>query len=342
MSGDLTLLAHLVPSLTTQVEDAASEALAFILNKSEPCRRALGDFLQGEGFEPNTISWLATQITFEDGSRPDVVGYDERNDQRVFVEAKFWAELTDRQPNAYLSNLPRDDPAALLFVVPTARLESLWREVLQRACGKFSLVPNRESGNLRSEAIKDDNRHLVMTGWRDVLGALHEAATSAGEKETKFEIAQLRGLTDFMEVETGAFLPLNAGELEPDIPRRILSLMRLVDETVERVQAIEMVGHHPPKGGGHGKNFYLNGVKMWFGIYLRKWAQHGVSPLWVWPWEKKDRDLLRNNHYKTPDGDHFPVDLPIGTDYNAVLEATTSQIEKMGCLFKEQAEAKQG
>ena len=79
MDGDLTLLAHLVPRLTCQVEDAATEALAFILNKSEACRRALGCFLQGEGLEPEAITRVATQIALADGSRPDVVGFRPRS-----------------------------------------------------------------------------------------------------------------------------------------------------------------------------------------------------------------------------------------------------------------------
>ncbi|MDE0675063.1 MAG: hypothetical protein F4Z41_03420 [Acidimicrobiia bacterium] len=348
MSGDLTLLAHLVPSLTTQVEDAASKALAFILNKSESCRRALGCFLQGEGLEPIRISRVATQIEFEDKSRPDVVGYDESNDPRVFVEAKFWAELTDRQPNAYLENLPGNGPAVLLFVVPTARLESLWGEVRQRACEKHPLVVIRESDNLRSGAIKDGNRHLMMTGWRDVLAALHGAATSAGEKETEFEIAQLQGLTDYVEMDLAAFTPLKAEELERDIPRRMFSLERLVDQTVEQVQAKESVRNQRAGGGGYGKSFYLNGVPIWFGIHLRMWARHGTSPLWVYPWEKRDRELLHKKYATpdgkcaTPDGNHFPLDLPVDVDYSAVLKETVSQIEKMGCLFKGHAEAKQG
>lgn len=144
-----------------------------------------------------------------------------------------------------------------------------------------------------------------------------------------------------MEMETDTFLPMNAGELEPDIPRRMLSLMRLVDATVERGQANGCVSdpRRDTKGGNYGRYMYLNGVYVWFGVYLKLWAQHGTSPLWVWPWEKETRDLLRNNHYKTPDGDHFPVGLPLGVDYNAVLEETVSQIEKMGWLFKEHAEA---
>ena len=348
MDGDLTLLAHMVRRLTSQVEDAATEALAFILNKSEACRRAVGRFLQGEGLEPETITRVATQIAFDDGSRPDVVGYDESNVPRLLVEAKFWAGLTDRQPNAYLANLPRSGPAVLLFVVPTARLESLWCEVKSRTERCYTLARISESGSLRSAAVEGDNRHLMMTDWNDILGALHKAA---GGPETKFEIAQLRGLAEDMEMETDAFLPLNAGELDPKTPRRMLSLMRLVDETVERAEASGCVtdpwrdtawSYNWNYVGYYGKYMYLNGVCVWFGVYFKKWAQHGMSPLWVWPREKEDRELLRNMHCKTPDNAYFPVDLPLGVDYNAVLEHTVSQIEEMGRLFKERAEAKQG
>ena len=347
MDTGLTLLAHLVPKLTSQVEDAASEALAFILNKSAACRGALGGSLQVEGFEQETISRVATQISFEDGSCPDVVGYDKSNIWRVFIEAKFWAGLTDRQPNAYLANLPPTDgtrlgqrPAVLIFVVPTVRLGSLWDEVKSRAEEKFELRETTQSGNLRSAAIEDDNRHLMMTGWSDILDALHRAA---GDSETEFEIAQLRGLADYMEMDTSAFLPLNEEELKPDVPLRMPALKRLVDEAVERVQAEEPVSLHSPPGGGYGKNFTLNGVRVWFGVYRRKWAQHGMSPLWVYPWEERDREFLRNNHCETPlnDADHFPVKLPLDVDYTVVLEKTMSQIEQMGRLFKERAEGKQ-
>ena len=38
MEDDYSLLAHLVSKLTSQVEDAATDALAYVLNKSESCR----------------------------------------------------------------------------------------------------------------------------------------------------------------------------------------------------------------------------------------------------------------------------------------------------------------
>ena len=58
----------------------------------------------------------------------------------------------------------------------------------------------------------------------------------------------------------------------------------------------------------------------------------------MWPWQKKDRYLLRNNHIRNPDGNHFPVVLPLDADYDAVLEETVSQIEEMGRLFEKHAE----
>ncbi len=48
--------------------------------------------------------------------------------------------------------------------------------------------------------------------------------------------------------------------------------------------------------------------------------------------------MLRNNHIRNPDGNHFPVVLPLDADYDAVLEETVSQIEEMGRLFEKHAE----
>ena len=41
MDNESSLLAYLVPRFTGRGEDTATDALAFILNKSEACRRAL-------------------------------------------------------------------------------------------------------------------------------------------------------------------------------------------------------------------------------------------------------------------------------------------------------------
>ena len=66
------LLAYLVPRLTNRVEDTATDALAFILNKSPACRDALGLLLrEGEGsYQLDALASFDTQVTYKDGSRP--------------------------------------------------------------------------------------------------------------------------------------------------------------------------------------------------------------------------------------------------------------------------------
>ena len=56
MAEDATLLAYLVPKLTNQVEDTATDALAFILNRSATCRGALDRLLRDGDFNPEPIA----------------------------------------------------------------------------------------------------------------------------------------------------------------------------------------------------------------------------------------------------------------------------------------------
>ena len=97
MTQEPTLLAHLVPRLTSQVENAATDAPAFILNSSAACRVALDRFIWDGDFGPEPITRVETQVTYEDGSQPDMVGYDQGGSKRLLVESKFWASLLGRE-----------------------------------------------------------------------------------------------------------------------------------------------------------------------------------------------------------------------------------------------------
>ena len=67
------------------------------------------------------IAQVRTQATGEEGERPDLAGFDRNGRERVLVEAKFWAGLTDNQPIAYLERLPANRPGALLFDLDPCR-----------------------------------------------------------------------------------------------------------------------------------------------------------------------------------------------------------------------------
>ena len=89
MSDNNTLLGYLVPKLPVSTENASVEALAFILNDSQAAMAAF-NALVGEdvGVPIAPISRVASQATAKDGSRPDLVGFDDANERRVIVEGQ--------------------------------------------------------------------------------------------------------------------------------------------------------------------------------------------------------------------------------------------------------------
>ena len=105
MSTSNTLLAYLVSSFPGNTENIATEALRHIINRSDGSKEALNDVVQSGVRSTSPIVKVATQVMQPDGSYPDLVGYDENDHQRVLIEVKFWAELTNSQPNRYLNNL---------------------------------------------------------------------------------------------------------------------------------------------------------------------------------------------------------------------------------------------
>ncbi|MYA82424.1 MAG: hypothetical protein F4155_02760, partial [Acidimicrobiales bacterium] len=132
MSDNHSLLAHLVPKLTRGVEDAATDALAFILNGSKPCRDALVGMLAVGDRKLEEVAHTKTQVTISNKSRLDLVAYDSAGSERLIIESKFWAPLLAGQAIRYVRHLSCDGPAMLLFVAPRARHETLWAKIKQQ------------------------------------------------------------------------------------------------------------------------------------------------------------------------------------------------------------------
>ncbi len=123
MLDESTLLGHLIPNLPVSNENAAVESLAYILNKSSASMTAFNaPVVETVGHPVAEVLKVETQASAADGSRPDLVGLDGAGDKRVIAEAKFWAALTDSQPNKYLSQLPDRGRAVLLLILPDVRI----------------------------------------------------------------------------------------------------------------------------------------------------------------------------------------------------------------------------
>ena len=100
-----TVFSHIVQKrLSRENENVATEALAYILGYSKPARNGMIKLLQGVVPEMPELRFQTQQT--EANSRPDMWGYFE-NEPRVFIENKFWANLTENQPVAYIEILAK-------------------------------------------------------------------------------------------------------------------------------------------------------------------------------------------------------------------------------------------
>ena len=333
MSGNDTLLAYLVPKLTDGVEDAATEALAYILNKSAASKGALADLV---GVDAADIGRVETQVTAEDGSLPDLVCFDSGNEKRIIIEAKFWAGLTDNQPNAYIGQLPESGRSALLFITPDVRINTLWTVVKDRAInGGIPLEPVDSPARVPTARLSGTERLLMLASWTRLLDSMLAVAEDA---DIRAEIMQLRGLAQRQDIE--AFLPLHTEELGPAFARRMRGFVRLVNEAVDaRGVAGGWISIEGRSAGslryGYGRNFNFSGMEevWWFGINHDQWANGGDTPLWLSCWQSGRGFSLEKALDQTNfriDGQWVPIYLKTGVEYDAVLDDVARQLQEIG------------
>ena len=341
MDNESSLLAHLVGRFKTQQEDAATDALAFILNTSEACRGALRDLLSGDGFDLGVLSSFETQVTYEDGSRPDMAGYDRKGSVRLVVESKFWAALLQGQASGYVLQL-EEGPGVLMFIAPGARIETLWGEIQrQMASGErpVRLEPVEIRDRMRRAPAGPD-KQVMLVSWDLVLD--HLAASVPSDAQTASDIRQLRGLV--AKQDDDPFLPLQQAEFNPSLPRRIRWYNHLVDEAVEQRGVPEgwlciKKLNRTPQRAGHGRYFRFvdepSGASFFLCVEVDYWAECGDTPVWLWVQITDDRlhleSKLHDGNGWFRDGGYLytPIRLKTGVEYHHVLDDVVDQLRRI-------------
>ena len=337
MHEETTLLAHLVPRITNRIEDTATDALAFILNKSENCREAFNDLLRDGGFGVELVNRFQTQVTYEDGSRPDMNGYDKTGTKRLLVESKFWATLLQGQASGYLDQLDGEGPGMLLFIAPESRLTTLWPEIERqmRDAGK-EIEPIETQSNIRKARIANSDKGLMLVSWDQLLRRLSDAA--GGDSQVASDIQQLGGLARRQDAE--AFLPIHPEELAPSLPRRIRLINRLIDEAIRKGRqdiGITTEGlRRAPQIQGYGRYFRFREVPgdLFLCVNYRLWSTEADTPLWLWislqvpvnvdKLRGKFPSMIENGGYGPYD---VPIHLKTGVEHQAVLDDVIRQIK---------------
>ena len=231
MSDDM-LLAYLVSSFPGRTEDIATEALCHVFRHSDAFVEALGDVVQSGVRDIDPIDTVKTQVIGRDGTRPDLVCFDETGRERVLIEVKFWAGLTANQPNAYIKRLPEDSPAVVMFLVPEDRVRSLWPQLRKRLRGKFGLDEEIDAER-RCVRIRGSQRHLMVIGWGSLLDAMAARSSDSDEPGPVTQIRQLRSLARY--ADKGAFKPIPRDNGPgTDSEMRLRQYRRLVDAATDR------------------------------------------------------------------------------------------------------------
>ena len=343
MSTDMTLFAHIAHTkLKSQTEDTAVEALGYILSSSPTERNLLQNILREGCTQIDSISRVETWERDEKGAIPDLVCFDEDGTKHLVIEAKFWAGLTKNQPNQYLNQLQQDRqdrPAALLFVAPKSRLDSLWPELCERVKKKepkFALAIDSDSGDLRTASIGGGKLRLLLTSWAALLGGMEALAREAGDMIAVGDIRQLRGLTDRADPDHS--LPWRPGELGSEFARRMEGLRRLVDDATNCGKRAGFLNRgYAKKGpqGGYGRSIQLGGVRAWFGVEIFAWAMYHNTPLWLRFGRDKHGQLeqarLTNEMFDPGDGWDFrvPIELPARVGYDDMLNSVVKRLKSI-------------
>ena len=349
MADESSLLAYLVPRLTSRGEDTATDALAFILNKSEACRRALESLLSDQDFAIGPLTGFQTQVTHEDGSRPDMVGYDREDIVRLVVESKFWAALQEGQASGYLRQLEESGPGILLFIAPRTRIETLWAEIRRQM--EADPTPVRlesvESGDRMHRAVvAASEKRMSLVSWDLVLDRL-EAAVPA-DSPVASDLGQLRGFVE--EQDLDPFQPIQREELSPSLARRIRSINHLIDDVVDARGVpegwISVSGlRAAPQRDGYGRYIRFandSGVRTPYDCFLcvslYYWATEGDTPLWLWMGSTTElsRQLGDSDHslvvFEDVDGLWTPLYLEVGVEYHRVLDDVVSQLRRIASI----------
>ena len=342
---------HLALKLSAHPENVATEALAYVLNRSPAALGALNGLVARMVPAWVPVVAVETQGAGDDGAIPDLVGLDAAGVARLLGEAKFGAGFTDHQPVTYLRRLPAGSPGVLLVIAPSKRLDLLGRELDRRtsADGWAACLPT--SGERRHVAL-DTDRTLALISWAALLADLTNAVRDAGDRQAEADLEQLAGLAEAMEDQV--FTPLTSEELTGSTPVRMLQYLDIVDRATNRLVA-EGLATRSAEGGGalyssSGRNYTgqylaLSGVTCLLRVSWPHWANDYASPIWLQVGFKKGQppaaaalSVLRPLAVSGRVFEHtgfadVAIDLPTGTDLDEVMAAVVEQLAEVGRLL---------
>ncbi len=269
-----SLLAHIASNFISEYENVANSSIAYLLNKYQQVREVLKHILGINDVPKHYVTELSSEVN----GRPDVTGLDEDGKKIIIIEGKFWANLTENQPNNYLKEI--SDEGKILFLAPEKRVNSLKIEIQKR--------------------IGEPNNKVIVCSWKQFLSLVEIENNKNYNYYLASDLFQLNELCNKMDVE--GMPPLSKSDLDPMHGKIASNFSDLIDECNLLLREWEHSDFRnlktTPSKYGHG--FYFRGFN--FGCYLhfdsKKWfIRDNHTPIWL---TIKNKDWKKSNkiiHY---------------------------------------------
>ncbi len=278
-------------------EDIASESLVYILNKSIKSRAVIGNVINVDTkFNFSDLSYT-TQNVGDNLERPDISGIDEDGKEVLLIEAKFWASLTDNQPNGYLDRLK--DDTVLIFLVPTLRVRVVFDEVLNRIKEKFTDIEvDIENQKIR---IVSTNQYILIKNWNAILNTIKLKLLEEKDQLLISDVNQIIGFCD--TIDNNSFQPIMDKDLLPSIPKQINSYYDVVDKVVDelsnQLKGRILILNRTSRKYGYHRYFVIGDLGFAVCVKIDLWEKSADTPFWLLIQEIVNEDWLASNEFKS-------------------------------------------
>ena len=326
--GEL-LLSYLFPKFRGSKEDIVTLSMCHIIESSQTLNKAFTDELcrrlQIDKLED--IHYQA-QATGKNRERPDISGKDSSGAERIICEAKFFAGLTDNQPNAYLNRLIGGINTGLIFICPEARVFSLWKQITER-------VESRET--IGDMCVSVYGAHMSVISWSDILGVLYQAAKQY-DPNILADLDQLDGLC--RKIENTEFIPFSDDDLSISAAKSIDRYYMVVDDVIQALLKQDVFHANTDRQravGGWGyytRYITISGIGCGIGFSTGSWkaSDSEATPFWFWLWNGEGRERLESsipkwNQHQDGNGQvYFALTVPRDTYRDEVIKSLTDQV----------------
>ena len=289
-----SLLAHLYSHIKGSQEDVATLSLQYIITQSPKLNREFTRLLS-HALHENIETELnyVCQSVGDNQERPDIAGVDTNGREKVLCEAKFYAGLTENQPNGYLDRLRKEDAVGLVFICPAARKVTLWSKLLDLCRGRIIAAVDEF-------CVRVDEVCMSILTWREIVDTLQRVAASE-VPEALSDIFQLDGFCRMMDRE--AFIPFSSEDFGPINAVKEERHYQVLDAVFDLLMADKSLNSSAkglratPYRSGYVRYIKMMGHALSINYDRRLWRAPGSeeTPFWV---EIMDGDFKQPAEYR--------------------------------------------